>query len=154
MGPVGRVCSHCPLLTSEFGTDHRNNALCVHLILNSTLTLNFAGTAASHNDTVIQRPPQLLSAANDAWWSVYSGQHWARPPSLKPFRLCVQYVSQDNATQVGVCVSLDGSFDLTAATTPNLMRDSSSAQYGWQSENPFVATMTISPSQSDDMLWH
>ena len=38
-----------------------------------------------------------LSAAQDAWWSVDSGVHWASPPSLQPFRLCVQYASEDGA---------------------------------------------------------
>ena len=41
------------------GPNHRNNALCVHLILNTSteLQLHLTGTAASFNQTIIQPPP-------------------------------------------------------------------------------------------------
>ena len=48
-----------------------------------------SGTAPGHNST--------HGGAQDAWWSVASGVHWGPPPSLQPFRLCVQYASEDGA---------------------------------------------------------
>ena len=78
------------------GSDHRNNAICVHLILDTSteLQLHLTGTTESFNETIIHHPPALVSAAQDAWWSVNSGVHWAPPPpSLHPFRFCVQYAS-------------------------------------------------------------
>ena len=67
------VCASKPPLecgSNVPGTPHRNNALCVHLILNNTsndLQLHFTGMAGSFNETIIQHPPALLSADKDAW---------------------------------------------------------------------------------------
>ena len=128
------------------GTPHRNNGLCVHLILNASesLSLHFMGTEGSFNDTILQHPPEAVKGGEDAWWSVWDGEDWS-PPGLHPFRLCVQYASlPDKARQVAICVSLlGGAFDLQIATTPNLVKNGSAAQYGWQSNDPYVAAVTI-----------
>ena len=133
------------------GTSHLNNALCVHLILNasSDVELHFMGTAESFNDTIIQHPPPLVKGGEDAWWSVFDGEHWS-PPSLHPFRLCVQYASlPDKTQQVAICVSLlGGAFDLQVATSSNLVKNGSAAQYGWQSNDPYVAAVTINENVS------
>ena len=128
------------------GTPHRNNGLCVHLILNisSSAALQFMGTIGSFNETILQHPPPQVRGGEDAWWSVWDGEDWS-PPGLHPFRLCVQYASlPDKTRQVAVCVSLlGGAFDLQIATTPNLVKNGSAAQYGWQSNDPYVAAVTI-----------
>eukprot|EP01045_Picozoa_sp_COSAG04_P027946 COSAG04_NODE_4211_length_2229_cov_1.373239_2_plen_332_part_00 len=134
------------------GTAHRNNALCVHLILNASdgLRFHFAGTAASENATVISSPPPVLTAQQDAWWAVDSGEKWTPPPALHPFRLCVQYATATNGAetdggsqQIAVCVTLAGAFDLQSAYSPTLA-ELPSLQAGWQSQDPYVATVVVS----------
>lgn len=53
-------------------------------------------------------------------------------------------IVRTGATQVAVCVSLGAAFDLQDASTPDLRTDGSGTpQYGWQSEDPLVATVTF-----------
>jgi hypothetical protein len=137
------------------GTSHRNNALCVHLILNASNRFHFAGTAASENATIISAPPPVLTAQQDAWWAVDCGEKWTPPPALRPFRLCVQYATStgddagaDGSQQIAVCVTLAGAFDLQSSATSPTLVELPSQQAGWQSEDPYVATVVVSRNAS------
>ena len=83
-----------------------------------------------------------------------SGEKWTPPPALHPFRLCVQYATAADGAETGggsqqiaVCVTLAGAFDLQSAYSPTLA-ELPSLQAGWQSQDPYVATVVVSRNAS------
>lgn len=64
-----------------------NNALCLHLIVNTTnkQTWKYVNDSGSVNQTVVVPPPPSFQA--EAWWSFEDGEAGG---FLKPFRYCVQ----------------------------------------------------------------
>lgn len=118
-----------------------NNALCVHVEINTTApdtTWSYLADQGSYNQTVVFPPAK--SFQRDLWYSMWDGEV-ITPPSLHPFRYCVQYGSGNNdEVQFAVCLSLvGGAFDLQGATTSSLVFKAE-----WESEDPFVAKVVIS----------
>jgi hypothetical protein len=115
-----------------------NNALCVHVEMNTTepRTWTYLADEGSYNQTVVVSPPTTVEGG--MWYSVWDGEI-IKPPSMHPFRYCVQYTAGKNQElQFAVCLSLDGNFDLQVATTNTLTYHAE-----WQSEAPFVAKVII-----------
>jgi hypothetical protein len=130
------------------------NALCVHLSLNTSgalspeLQFKLVGHQSSFNETVLSAPPQTITAAKDAWWSVVDGEFPGSPDPLRPFRYCVQYstdaVPPAQPLGIAVCVSLNGGvFDLQCGVSQTL-------KYGadWQSNVPYVAAVVVGANQT------
>lgn len=115
-----------------------NNALCVHVIVNTTAQHNWSYLAdqGSYNETVIYPPKKSFD--RELWYSTWDGEV-LNPPSIHKFRYCIQYgTGVNSATQFAVCISLDGTFDLQVATTNTLTYHAE-----WQSNAPFVAKVVI-----------
>lgn len=109
-------------------------------------TWEYLGDASSYNQTVIKAPPKTFSN-RDMWFSMSDGEVFKPTPSLHPFRYCVQYGS-GKEDQFGLCLTLDGSFDLQCATTKTLTYTGQ-----WQSNAPFVAKVVIGTNHAADVRW-